>query len=126
MNLRPAILFLALIITLPEASVAADVNLHAARKVAEPYQTSPGPVGTCTIYIQGRYSACEFTSPRAEGCLRSGTGRPGSPRGVGSRFPNMDGAGISLPAPERCRSRPCNECGAPALVAGQDQAWLYR
>jgi hypothetical protein len=45
-----------------EAPVAADVNLHAAGKAAEPYQTSPGPVGTCAIYIQGRYSECEFTN----------------------------------------------------------------
>ena len=62
MNKRPVILFLALLMLLPAASMAADVNLHAARKTTEPYQTSPGPVGTCTIYIQGRYAECEFTT----------------------------------------------------------------
>jgi hypothetical protein len=78
MNKRPAILFLALIVTLPEASVAADVNLHAARKAAEPYQTSPGPVGTCSIYIQGRYSECEVTTEH--GCQRLSEVRNKPPR----------------------------------------------
>jgi hypothetical protein len=48
----------------------------------------------------GTRSASSRPSPRAKGCLRSGTGRQGSPRGGGTRFPNMDGVGISLPAPK--------------------------
>jgi hypothetical protein len=78
MNKRPVILFLVLMMTLPEASVAADVSLRAARKAAEPYQTSPGPVGTCTIYIQGRYSECEFTTEPA--CQRLSEVRNRPPR----------------------------------------------
>jgi hypothetical protein len=66
MNKLPVMLCVVLRMMLPESSVAADMNLHAARKAAEPYQTSPGTVGgTCSIYIQGRYSECEFTTEPA-------------------------------------------------------------
>jgi hypothetical protein len=58
MNQLPTLLSLVLLVTLPETSVAADTNLHAARKAAEPYQISPAPTDTCSIYIQGRYSEC--------------------------------------------------------------------
>jgi hypothetical protein len=84
MNMPPAILFVVLLTTLPQASGAADMNLHAARKVAEPYQTSPGPVGTCTIYIQGRYSECEFTDEPA--CQRLSEIRNRPPRIVQRRW----------------------------------------
>ena len=78
MNRRPAILSLVLLITLPEASVAADMSLRPARKAAESYQTSAGPLGTCTIYIQGWYSECEFTTEPA--CQRLSEVRNRPPR----------------------------------------------
>jgi hypothetical protein len=68
MNRLAAMLSLVLLVTLPETSVAAATNLHATRKAAEPYQISPGPTGTCSIYIQGRYSECEFTTEH--GCQK--------------------------------------------------------
>ena len=68
MKQLPTMLSLVLLVTLPETSVAADTNLHADRKAAEPYQISLGPTGTCSIYIQGRYSECEFTTEH--GCQK--------------------------------------------------------
>jgi hypothetical protein len=68
MNRLPTMLFLALLVTLPEPSLAADTSLQVARSAAEAYQISPGPTGTCRIYIQGRYSECEFTTEH--GCQK--------------------------------------------------------
>jgi hypothetical protein len=68
MNRIPTMLSLVLLVTLPETSVAADTNLQADRKASEPYQISPGRTGTCSIYIQGRYSECEFTTEH--GCQK--------------------------------------------------------
>jgi hypothetical protein len=68
MNQLPMMLSLVLLVALPETSVTADTNLHAARKAAEPDQIFPGPTGTCSIYIQGRYSECEFTTEH--GCQK--------------------------------------------------------
>jgi hypothetical protein len=78
MNKLPMILSLVFLAMLPEASVAADENVRPARKAAEPYQTLPGPVGTCSIYIQGRYSECEFTTEPA--CQRLSEVRNRPPR----------------------------------------------
>ena len=68
MKQLPMMLSLVLLVALPETSVTADTNLHAARKAAEPDQIFPGPTGTCSIYIQGRYSECEFTTEH--GCQK--------------------------------------------------------
>jgi hypothetical protein len=68
MNQQSTMLSLVLLVMLPEMSVAADTNLQAARKASELYQISPDPTGTCSVYIQGRYSECEFTTEH--GCQK--------------------------------------------------------
>ena len=41
---------------------AAELSLPAKARAAETLHIAPGPVGTCRLYIQGRYSACEVTT----------------------------------------------------------------
>jgi hypothetical protein len=54
-----ACLLFSLLLLGARLGAAAELSLP---KAAESYQIPAGALGTCRIYVQGRYSACEVTT----------------------------------------------------------------
>lgn len=55
-------LLLPILLVAARAGIAAELSLPVKTGVVQGSQIPPGPLGTCRLYIQGRYSACEVTT----------------------------------------------------------------
>ena len=55
-------LLLPILLLAARPGAAAELNLPAKASAGETVQIAPGPIGTCRLYVQGRYSACELTT----------------------------------------------------------------
>ena len=64
-----ACLLFSLVLLVARIGAAAELSQPTTAKAAQTHEVPQGPLGTCRIYIQGRYSACEVTTEPA--CQRS-------------------------------------------------------
>ena len=55
-------LLLPILLIAAQSGLAAELSLPVKTRVVQTSQIPLGPVGTCRLYIQGRYSACEVTT----------------------------------------------------------------
>jgi hypothetical protein len=55
-------LLLPILLIAARSGLAAEPGLPVEMRVVQTAQIPLGPVGTCRLYVQGRYSACEVTT----------------------------------------------------------------
>jgi hypothetical protein len=55
-------LFLLIPLLAVAPGAAADLSVATKARAAETPQIQAGPLGTCRLYVQGRYSACKLTT----------------------------------------------------------------
>ena len=55
-------LLLAILLIAARSGMAAELTPAATSGAVAVAQRPPGPLGSCRLYIQGRYSACEVTT----------------------------------------------------------------